>query len=570
MSTAVFRWCASCLIGILPQDVEVPRPRYEQRWVYCAQNLQVEANTDRAVELLKRAAVAGYNGFVLADYKLNILDRVPEHYFKNAKRLKEAADATGIELIPAIFPIGYSNGLLAHDPNLIEALPTTSHFLVRNGSVEHVPHKGGELTNPGLESHRDNKFAGLSFQDDPGSATVADTEVAHSGEVSCRMRDTHKSSTSGNSRLVESVPVNPGTCYRFSAWVKTRELAEHGNFRLLALGERSGRVLTFFEGGLEPTRDWFKVDIVFNSLESSRVNLYVGLWGGSPGTLWVDDLRLEEIALVNMVRRPGCPLEVSTPDGQITFEEGRDFEPLSDPKLGQVPYAGEFEFEHAAPHIKLTADSRIRNGQSLLVRWFHPVLVHGGQVSCCLSEPKVYELLEDQARRVEALFKPKTYLMSHDELRVANWCKSCRDRKLSPGALLADNLRRCTEILHRVSPRATVAVWSDMFDPFHNAVKEYYLVNGSLEGSWEGIEKSVIVANWNSGKARESLEFFAGRGNRQLIAGYYDADDLSGFTAWNQAVTRVPNIYGFMYTTWQNRYDLLEKYGAAIRQGAPR
>jgi hypothetical protein len=214
-----------------------------------------------------------------------------------------------------------------------------------------------------------------------------------------------------------------------------------------------------------------------------------------------------------------------------------------------VPYAGEYEFEHDAPAIKLTPRSRIRNGQTLLVRWYHPVLVHGSQVACCLSEPKVYDVLRDQVKRVNDLFHPKTFFMSHDELRVANWCKACRDRKLTPGKMLAENVKGCEAIAHEVNPRAELVVWSDMFDPKHNAVNNYYLVNGTLEGSWEGLSKATTVANWNSGKARESLDFFAGRGHRQILAGYYDADDMSGFTNWD---------------TWANKYQMLDRYGAAI------
>jgi len=29
-------------------------------------------------------------------------------------------------------------------------------------------------------------------------------------------------------------------------------------------------------------------------------------------------------------------------------------------------------------------------------------------------------------------------------------------------------------------------VWSDMFDPLHNAVDHYYAVKGSLKDSWKG------------------------------------------------------------------------------------
>ncbi len=268
---------------------------------------------------------------------------------------------------------------------------------------------------------------------------------------------------------------------------------------------------------------------------------------------------------MNVLRRKGCPLTVKSADGRTTYVEGRDFEPVVDSQLGQVPWAGEYEFGHPGPTITLTASSRIRTGDRLRVSWYHPVITHSGQMMCCLSDPKLEPILRDQARRINQLFHPRTFFMSHDEIRVANWCQACRDRKLTPGQLLADNVKTCAGILKAVNPRARVVVWSDMFDPHHNAVDKYYLVNGTLKGSWEGLPRDVIIANWNSGKARESLTFFAERGHRQLIAGYYDVDDLSNFEQWNSAARGVSGIMGFMYTTWQAKYNLLERYGAAIR-----
>jgi hypothetical protein len=554
------------MAGTAVADDPAGASRYERRWVYSMTNLQVEANADRLIALIGRAADAGYNGVVLADYKLNILDRVPDHYFRNVERVKRAAAEHGVELIPAIFPIGYSNGLLAHDPNLAEGLPAESLFVARDGVLTLVRDPEATLVNGGLEQVRDHRFHAFS-QDDPGAATVADEVVKHGGQVSCRMRDTDRTSRSaGNTRLIQRVKVRPHACYRLSAWVKSQDLQHPGNFKLLAIGAGDGgRSLTFFEGGVARTQDWKRLDVVFNTLDYSEVNVYAGIWGGSPGTLWIDDLALEELALVNVLRRPGCPFEVISEDGQTRYEEGRDFEPVADPKLGQVPYAGEYDFDHEGPAIRLRPGGRIRDGQRLRVRWYHPVLVHGSQIMGCLSEPKVYDVLRDQARRVEALFHPKTYFLSHDEIRVANWCRACRERGLTPGELLADNVRRCAAIVGEISPGAETVVWSDMFDPHHNAVDDYYLVNGTLRGSWEGLPRAMIVANWNSGHAAESLRFFAGRGHRQIIAGYYDADDLGGFTRWDEAARGVDGILGFMYTTWREKFGLLEDYGRALR-----
>jgi hypothetical protein len=540
-------------------------PRYTRRWVYVMTNLQVNASADRLIALIERSAAAEYNGFVLADYKLNVLDRVTQDFFANLARVQKAAGAAGVEVIPAVFPIGYSDGLLAHDPNLAEGLPVErAPFVVRGRQAVLDPRPAVALRNGDLEEASGDRFRGFGFQDEPGRDTLADPQVAHHGRQSCRMA---ADGPSPNRRLVQQVAVRPHACYRISAWVRTDGLTIAGSFRLLAIsaGARGGRTLTFAEGGVEPTQNWKRIEVVFNSLDHDAVNVYAGLWGQGKGSLWIDELAVEEVGLVNVLRRPGCPLIVTSDDGRTVYTEGRDFEPVADPKLGRVPFAGEYDTAHEPATILLTPRSRIRDGQRLRVSWYHPILTVGGQIMCCPSEPKTYELLRVQARKVNDLMHPRTFFMSHDEIRVMNWCKACTSRHLTPGQILADNAKRCVAILHDVNPRAEIVTWSDMFDPNHNAVKDYYLVNGTLEGSWEGLPASVTIANWNGGKARQSLAFFATRGHRQIIAGYYDVDDLSGFTPWNTAARGIKGVDGFMYTTWSAKFKLLEDYGKAIQ-----
>ncbi len=564
------RFAALLLLSLLavplcprPAAAKDQPPRYERRWVYCMHNLYVDRSVDEVIALIKRARKGGYNGLVLADYKFNILGRMEPRYFRNVARVRKAAAAAGLELIPTVCPIGYSNGLLAHDVNLPEGLPVKdAPFVVKGGTAVPVPDPRARLRNGGLEEVKGNQFLGFSYQDGPGQTSFADRQVVHGGAVSCRMQGFPGSGA--NCRLIQPVKVRPHACYRLSAWVKTRGLKPAGAFNLLALGGTGGRRLTFLEGGIASTQDWKKVEVVFNSLDQSTVNLYAGVWGARDGTLWLDDLLLEELSLVNVLRRGGCPLVVADAAGRTVFEEGKDFQPVRDPRLGRVPWAGGYSFAHRGPDLRLTERSRLRDGDRLRVSWYHPIVVHNEQVACCLSEPRVYALLEDQVRRVNDLLHPRTFFLSHDELRVANWCRACQDRHQTPGALLADNLRRCVAIIRKISPDARIVVWSDMFDPHHNAVKDYYLVNGPLTGSWEGLPRDVVVANWNSGKAAESLKWFAGRGNPQVIAGYYDAGP-ENFRRWDAAARGVPGIRGFLYTTWQQRYGDLEAYGQLLQ-----
>jgi hypothetical protein len=115
---------------------------YGERWVYCSANLQVDRSADDVITLIERASRDGYTAVMLADYKLQILDRVPDFYFRNVERAKAAAARARIELIPAVFSIGYSNGRLEHDPNLAEGLPVVDQPFVVREQTETVARKG--------------------------------------------------------------------------------------------------------------------------------------------------------------------------------------------------------------------------------------------------------------------------------------------------------------------------------------------------------------------------------------------------------------------------------------------
>lgn len=555
-----------CFCGSLrAADTAAP---YQRRWVYCSFNMMVEKNCDELIALMDRAKASGYNGIMIADYKFHVLHTVIPQYFKNVERVRKAAEDRGLDLIPAIFPIGYSNGLLAHDVNLAEGIPVKDQPFVVKGKEAVLAGEPVVLKNSSFEEAKGDKMLGYGFQDDIGKTTFADTTVFKSGKQSLRMENVAEHNKNQLCRVTQQLNLRPWTCYRLSVWVKTKDYIAGRAFRLTAIGSGDkGRGLTFYEAGLKPTEDWKELEVVFNSLEFSQVNIYAGQWGGKKtGTLWLDDFKIEELSLVNLLRRDGCPLTVTSDDGKTVYEEGKDFDPVVDSKLGQDPYAGHYKFGHIGATIRIKDGSRITDGQKLKVSWYHPVNIHDGQMACCLSEPKVYELMKEEATKVNTMLKPKYFFMSHDEIRCANWCKACQDRKMTPGQLLADNMKRSVEILKEINPDAKLLVWNDMFDPHHNAVEgPYYLVNGPWTGSWEGLPKDVIIANWNGGNAAKSLKFFADRGHEQLAAGYYDVDDLSGFDNWDKARQGIPNVTGFMYTTWDQKYKLLETYGKAAR-----
>ena len=246
-------------------------------------------------------------------------------------------------------------------------------------------------------------------------------------------------------------------------------------------------------------------------------------------------------------------------EGGRTLVEGKDFSPVSDPRMGSVPYKGSYEVWHEPPSIKTS----LPDGTRLRVSFYHMVTVNQDQVMICPSEPKTVEVLRDEARRVHQLWGAKTYFMMHDEIRVLGWDESCVKRNLTPGAILADNVKTCARILRETAPGCRILVWSDMFDPNHNAHKDYYLVNGDLAGSWQGLDKGIVIAVWYFDKREASMRFFSGLGNKMLIAGYYDADPAR-IGDWLATARAVGGVEGVMYTTWRKDFSNLDAFSREI------
>ena len=512
-----------------------------EQWIFCQQNLWVDKNIDELEALFVRAGKSGYTHVLLADSKFAKLGDMDARYFRNVERVKKVAAANHLEIVPAVFPIGYSNDILWHDPNLIEALPVRdARFVVKDGEARLQPDpaaalKGGDFANLKLWGWHDPTVAA-----DDDAALIQDPKGA-------------------NARISQKIKLTPFRQYHVSVRVKTEEF--RGTPEVKVLAGKGG--LNYDSLRVKPTQDWTTHHVVFNSLSNTEAQIYFGCWGGRSGSLWFDDAKLEEVGFVNLVRRNGAPLQAKKDDGTLLIE-GKDFERVIDRKMGVKPWKGAYEVYHEPPVIKTTLPNETR----LLVSYYHGVTVHEDQANICPSEPKTIELLRDQAKRMHAAWGVKGYMMSHDEIRVFNWCDACQKRNLDAGALLADNVRTCISILREVNPGGKTYVWSDMFDPNHNAHKDYYLVRGDLAGSWEGLDKDVTIVPWYFEKRAASLKFFADRGHHQVIAGYYDSKPEQ-ISDWLRAAKTFPNIDGVMYTTWRRNFRDIEAFGEAVKSWTP-
>ncbi|MEJ5253410.1 MAG: hypothetical protein WHX60_16160 [Armatimonadota bacterium] len=546
------RWvlCALCLLFVGCGVLSAQQP-YGDRWVWIfGWGLNRDEDVAQIIPLLETAAKHGYNGAVLSA-NMDALCKQPPEYFRRLEQIKQACERLKLDLIPSIFSVGYGGGALWHDRNLAEGLPVKDAlFEVRGSEAVHVPDPPVSIANGGFEEFEGNRMKAFAFHDEPGVVSFPDTQVFHSGKASLRFEN-FRAQPAGNARVMQEVRVHPYRCYRMSVWVKTEGLQPRQNLRLLVLaGDRDLAPRSF---DVPATSDWRKLTITFNSMANEKVLVYVGLWGGQSGRFWVDDWTLEEVGPINVLQRAGTPVTVKSEDGSVVYEAGRDYAPLTDPSFSF------WNVDRPAPTLRILPGSRVRDGQRLRVSWYHPAVIYESQVTVCMGEPALYEIYEHEAKLLWERLKFRKVILSMDEVRMGGTCRACEGRDMA--RLLGECVTKQIQIVRRLNPRVQVYVWSDMFDPHHNAHANYYLVQGDFTGSWKHIPKDTIIAVWGGAPRAQSLKHFAEQGFRTLIACYYDAPNLDEVKGWQSLAKETKGVTGFMYTTWERKYDLLGAFG---------
>jgi hypothetical protein len=240
------------------------------------------------------------------------------------------------------------------------------------------------------------------------------------------------------------------------------------------------------------------------------------------------------------------------------------------------PWAGDYTSWHKAPVIRTLPGGRLQEGQRVLADYYHAAIVYDGQVTSCMSEPRLYEILTEHIRQVRDAVHPDGYMMMHDEIRVQGWDASCATNGGTPATILGDNIRQCAAIIKAADPGKPLFVWSDMFDPTHNARPSgsYYLVKGDgpWHGAWNYLPAGITVVSWQMDPQtrRKSLDHFARLGHPQILAGYYDGDPKM-ITAWLNDAKEIKGVTGVMYTTWRNNFSHTKEFveRAGVRGSSP-
>lgn len=521
-------------------------------WVF-GWDLGEDKSVAEVTRLLERASQHGINGAVFSGF--DALEKDSPEKLQRLERLREVCEKKHLEFIPSVFSIGYGGGFLAINRNLAEGVPVNgATFVVENGRARMIPDSAAKIVNGDFESYKGNKLSGFDFNDQPGEISFIDTKVKHGGNSALRFEH-FTANEYGHGRIMQKVKVTPHRSYRLTLWVKTEQLQPKGCFHILVLAK--GREIAPREFDVPSTTDWRKITMLFNSLDFDNVMVYAGVWEAREGRFWLDDCSLEEVGPVNALRRPGTPFQVQSRDGSATFTEGKDYILKMDPLN---PWRDDGE----PAKIQIPAGSRIHNGDVLSVDWFHSMVIHNSQVTVCMGEPEVYAIIDREAKILAERFHPKRVLLSMDEVRMGGTCNACRGKNMAE--LMGQCVSKQAECIRHYNPGTQIYVWSDMFDPKHNAKPDYYLVKGDFTGSWNYLPKDIIIAVWGREPRVENMRFFSAHGFETLGACYYDADDLKDVKGWLDLVQKTPKARGLMYTPWERKYSLLPEFGDLVRE----
>jgi hypothetical protein len=544
--------------------------------------IRIEGNmvVDRADDLLllvDRARAKGADTVIFSDTKVNLFGTgvaVGSSWLPEVRRLYDGVKSRGMKFVFETIAIGYCGSLLASDANLATGYPVVDQPLrVAGGALLPVP--TANLVNGDFEQSANNAPTGWGFQDAPGERTFIDTATFKSGGASLR-------ADAGNgamSRIFTKFTVKPWHQYTVRVWMKTRELSA-GAVLVLVRDASGARTLTAqslslptadgtdrqnFTSADKLTVDWTEMKLSFNSQDQTSIDLGLAVFGGTAGSLWWDDVRIEDTPTMNWLMRDDLPRAAKAADGSALTLGVDVAEPL-DPQLGQISYPGRYGNYHTPSYPAVLNAARLREGDTVLLSGYHTLITRQTQVGCSWNNPQVIAKMRDVHKKLQDEFKPDGFLLNYDEIRTGGFEPADRAFANS-GAALAASIQKAYRDLDEVAPGALHYFWSDMVDPNHNAKADFEQVANTLDGAWQTLDpaKVTLLTWWEREKIDSlgpaSLKFFADRGFRQVIGAYYDEDVQTNFNSWQAAMKDVPGISGSMYTTWQRNYSQIEAFG---------
>ena len=522
----------------------------------------------RVEDMVRRAGKLGYNGLVFQG-DIEDLWRYSDAERDRILSLKRTCDEAGLDLIPAVWSVGY--GTMQHaDPNLAEGMLVrdvpyqvssdgkTAEFVPEECSVENAGFESVVIKDDGVFS-----LPGWMSVDGPGRVAFVDAGVRDEGRQSLRFELGESGKAKDpQARVSRCLFVKPHRQYRVSVRLKTEDLDTTYGFQIIVLtapkgGEKSGEthVLTMNRPRLEPTNDWMTLTAEISSQENELVEVYIGSWHARAGRFWLDDFKVEELGLPDVLRRPGCPFAVADARTGEVYRPGLDYAEIQPLGKGQNKHP----VRNRSLLLTISTDSKIAPGTRLSVSAYRGHVMKSDSQRCtCMSEPALYEYFEKSAHAIGDALRPRKWFLPMDEIRMGGTCAACAARKTDMAHIFADCVRRQREIIRSVSPDAEIFMWGDMINPCQNARPQVYMCKGSFVGGADLIPKDITIVQWSATDFDEAMAFFREKGFRTVWSCDADGSWAAGVPSHVRHrldyINRDANCRGFMFTTWSNSY----------------
>ena len=210
-----------------------------------------------------------------------------------------------------------------------------------------------------------------------------------------------------------------------------------------------GRRLSWSWLNVNETQGWAQYHFVATTWDDPEpVAIFIGFeqrtTGPAPaqrGSIFFDDISVEETAFVNVLQRQGAPLHArtvnaaaTTPGGRV-LTQGQDFDFIEDrlyprglwPSYSdgtswfscQWPARG-YPVDHPIPVVTLPTNTSLRPGEVVEVDYY-AVLPVMGSVPSCLTHPAITDFMQESAAAVASL-QPAGLLMSCTYLSSSPVC----------------------------------------------------------------------------------------------------------------------------------------------------
>lgn len=545
------------------------------RFVYTNCDLCNPKRMEGLCDLARKAAASGYTGLVVQG-DIQYAFHFGEAQRRELRKFKRVCDEVGIEIVPAVWSIGYGAMLYA-DPNVAEGIPCRDIPYVASADGAKAVYAAEPANvndfDGGFERAKDlsgGKFTlpGFDFTEKPGTITFIDRDVKHSGKASLRFECAPTDPKDPQARARVELKVKPYSRYLIGMWWKTEDLdpswgLQATYYTVPKPGEVDGMTqhLSFTNPRIGATGDWTYMPSELSTLGHDRIQLWFGSWKSRQGRVWVDDITVRLAGLEDVIRREGCPFEVKGAANGVVYEEGRDYAAV--PPMGKAQRA--MPRENGSIVLTLPKGSRIRPGERLLVSGYRRHVMKGNsQINSCMSTPRLYELVDESAKCLAEIVRPKKWFLPHDEIRAGGSCTLCADPKHSMADLFVNCVNRMHATIRKYVPEAKIYMWGDQLDPNMNGKVVPMMCKGSFEGSIDRIPKDIVIMHWG-GKVPETLKYFREHG-------FATARSIAAFDgAWTDKKTEVarktvadvkadPGCQAVMFTTWSGDYGNLARF----------